>query len=77
MLFFLKARVYVAPGLLLLYGGDEVANAKTPTRRQRQIIQKRRLNSNNWLIQKNPPGELYIIHRVSGTKKLIKYSTKY
>jgi len=58
-------------------GGDEVANAKTPTRRQREIIQKRRLNSNNWLIQKNPPGELYIIHRVSGTKKLIKYSTKY
>jgi len=54
-----------------------MANAKTPTRKQREIIQKRRLNSNNWLIQKNPPGELYIIHRVSGTKKLIKYSTKY
>lgn len=53
-----------------------MANAKTPTRRQRQILKKRRLNTDNWLVQKNPPGELYIIHRVSGTKKLIKYSTK-
>lgn len=61
---------------LFFHGGEHMANAKTPTRRQRQIINKRRLNTDNWLVQKNPPGELYIIHKLSGSKKLIKYSTK-
>jgi len=50
-----------------------MANAKTPTRRQRQVIKKYRLNSNNWLIQKNPPGELHIVHRISGSKRVIRY----
>jgi hypothetical protein len=50
-----------------------MANAKTPTRRQRQVIKKYRLNSDNWLIRKNPPGELYIVHRISGSKRVIRY----
>lgn len=51
-----------------------MANWKTPTRRQRSVIERYRLNSNNWLIQKNPPGELHLVHKVTGRKKVIRYA---
>lgn len=50
-----------------------MANGKTPTRRQKRAIRKHRLNTDNWLILKNPPGELHIMHRVSGSKRVIRY----
>lgn len=50
-----------------------MANGRTPTRKQRQVIKRNRLNSNNWLILKNPPGEMHLIHRVSGSKRVIRY----
>lgn len=47
-------------------------SGKNPTRRQKEIIAAKRLNPQNWLVQKNPPGELHIIHRLSGNAKIIK-----
>lgn len=50
-----------------------MASWKKPTRRQRVLIEKCRLNSNNWLIQKNPFGELHMVHKMTGRKKVIRY----
>lgn len=47
-------------------------SGKNPTRRQKEIIQSRRLNPQNWLVMKAPPGELHIVHRLSGSVKVIR-----
>lgn len=49
-------------------------NGKRPTRRQRMMMAKCRLNSNNWLVLKNPPGEMHIIHRQTSKKRVIRCS---
>lgn len=36
---------------------------KKPTRQQRVILKERRLNPDNWLVLKNPPGKLHIQNR--------------
>ncbi|MGS0763152.1 DUF6906 family protein [Syntrophomonas curvata] len=53
-----------------------MASGKTPTRRQREVIERYRLNSGNWLIRKNPPGEMHLIHRLTGRKRILFYSEK-
>lgn len=45
--------------------------AKKPTRVQKQLITKLRLNADNWLVGKNTAEGLCIIHRHTGTKKII------
>lgn len=50
-----------------------MANGRRPTRRQKETIKKFRLNSDNWLVQKSPPGELHLIHRFTSSKRVIKY----
>lgn len=50
-----------------------MCNGKRPTRRQRMLMEKHLLNSDNWLILKNPPGELYMVHRNTGKKRVVKY----
>lgn len=50
-----------------------MANGKTPTRRQREVIERYRLNSSNWLIRKNPPGEMHLIHKLTGRKRILRY----
>jgi len=44
---------------------------KRPTLRQKKAIAAMSLNPDNWLIAKAPPGELHLIHRFTGTKKVI------
>lgn len=50
-----------------------MANGKTPTRKQRKVIENCRLNSDNWLILKNPPGKLYIVNKNTRKKRVINY----
>jgi len=44
---------------------------KKPTLRQKKAMQALRLNPDNWLVEKAPPGELHLIHRFTGTRKVI------
>lgn len=44
---------------------------KRPTRRQASLIKSYGLNSDNWLIVKNLPGELHISHRETGSKRVL------
>jgi|HigsolmetaGSP12D_1036236.scaffolds.fasta_scaffold00847_11 hypothetical protein len=46
-------------------------SGKRPTRRQKQAIKWAKLNPDNWLIVKNLPDELHIVHRETGTLKII------
>ncbi len=50
-----------------------MGRGKNPTRKQRELIKKNRLNSNNWLVIKCPPGELHIVHRFTNSKRVIRY----
>jgi len=44
---------------------------KNPTLKQKKAIAAVRLNPENWLVAKAPPGELHLIHRHTGTRKVI------
>ena len=44
---------------------------KKPTLRQKKLIKSVGLNPENWLVAKSPPGELHLIHRHTGTKRVI------
>ncbi|MCT8138616.1 hypothetical protein H1D32_13215 [Anaerobacillus sp. CMMVII] len=46
-------------------------SGKKPTKRQKIAIKEARLNPDNWLIVKNLPDCLHIVHRESGTIKRI------
>ncbi len=46
-------------------------NGKRPTRKQKIAIRERGLNPDNWLVSKAPPGELHLVHRYTGTKRII------
>ncbi|WP_083838533.1 DUF6906 family protein [Desulfitobacterium dehalogenans] len=41
-------------------------HGKSPTRRQKELIEAHRLNADSWLVTKNTPTEMEIVHRVSG-----------
>ena len=45
---------------------------RKPTREQRNIIQSKRLNPENWMIERNTPEELVLVHRYSNKTKTIK-----
>jgi hypothetical protein len=44
-------------------------HGRNPTRRQKELIKKARLNVENWLVAKAPTGELHLIHRLSGEER--------
>ncbi|KJS85137.1 MAG: hypothetical protein JM58_09160 [Peptococcaceae bacterium BICA1-8] len=46
-------------------------NGKSPTRKQRQQIQKKGLNPLNWLISKNLPQELHLVHRHTNKARVL------
>jgi len=46
-------------------------SGRNPTRRQKELLKKYGKNPDNWLVIKNPPGELHIIHRNTGTQKIL------
>lgn len=49
----------------------EMKNGKKPTKRQKEIIKQARLNPDNWLVVKNLPDELHIVHRETGRQRVI------
>lgn len=44
---------------------------KKPTMKQKLAMQAVRLNPDNWLVEKAPPGELHLVHRYTGTMRII------
>ncbi|KEF40450.1 hypothetical protein M670_00476 [Schinkia azotoformans MEV2011] len=42
-----------------------------PTKRQKIAIQAARLNCNNWLVYKNTNSQLHLVHRETGTTRVI------
>ena len=38
-------------------------NGKKPTRNQRMFIRSKRLNPENWLVVKDTPSEMVLVHR--------------
>lgn len=44
---------------------------KKPTREQRKFIEKWRLSSNDWLVQKDTPDLMQLVHRYSDTRKVL------
>ncbi|WP_206458892.1 DUF6906 family protein [Anaerovorax sp. IOR16] len=47
-------------------------HGKKPTRRQKELIQDKKLNPNNWLVVKDSQEVFEIVHKLSG--KLRSYS---
>jgi hypothetical protein len=53
-------------------GGVSVKNGKRPTREQRKLMEKWKLNSKDWLVVKDEPTQMTLVHRyVSSTMKVI------
>lgn len=46
-------------------------NGKNPTRKQKEIIKKARLNPNNWLVVKSLDKRMYLVNRETKRQKLI------
>jgi len=48
--------------------------AKKPTRKQKELIERWRLNPDNWLVTRNllHLGELHVEHRHTGRERVIK-----
>lgn len=46
-------------------------NGKAPTRRQKQAMVTSGLNPNHWLVYKKKSDYLHIVHRETGTTKMI------
>lgn len=46
-------------------------NPKRPTRKQKQLLARRRLNPDEWLVTKTPPGELHLVHRYTGRERVL------
>lgn len=48
---------------------------KTPNKKQKIFIKSKKLNPNNWLIERNTEEEMVLIHKVSEKEKRIKKYT--
>lgn len=46
-------------------------NGKKPTRRQKILIRKARLNLENWLVLREDDKYLYLLHRISGNSRRV------
>lgn len=46
-------------------------SGKKPTREQRKFIQKMGLNAENWLVSKDTPEMMLLVHRYTNTTKEI------
>ena len=46
-------------------------NPKKPTREQRKFIQKNGLNAENWLVSKDTPTEMLLVHRYASATRTI------
>lgn len=51
--------------------GNEDMNGKKPTREQRKLISENGLYAADWLVTKNTPTEMHLVHRYGDKKKII------
>lgn len=51
-------------------------HGKRPTVRQKKLMTEWHLNYENWLVVKDTPGEMVIVHRVTNRQRVIKKETK-
>lgn len=59
-------------------GGKRVKHGKAPTVRQKKLIADAGLNYDNWLVERDLPTDMIIIHRLTGSGyKLIKEDGQY
>lgn len=54
-------------------GGVEMKNGKRPNVRQAKLLQSVGLDHKAWLISKDTPKEVEIVHRESGEVKIVKW----
>ena len=53
--------------------GDSMKHGVKPTVAQRKLMQKWKLDSSMWLVVKDTPTEMYLVHRhFENTKKIIR-----
>ena len=51
---------------------------RKPTREQRKFIQSKRLNPDNWMIERDTPEQMVLVHKhFEGKKKIIPKGVKY
>ena len=51
---------------------------KKPTREQRKLIQSKRLNPDNWMIERDTPEQMVLVHKhFEGKKRIISKGVKY
>lgn len=51
---------------------------KKPTREQRKFIQSKRLNPDNWMIERDTPEKMVLVHKYfDGKKRIIPKGAKY
>lgn len=48
-----------------------------PTREQRKFIASKGINAENWLIAKDTPKEMLLVHRLTNATKTINKESKY
>lgn len=46
-------------------------NGKVPTKKQKESMRKAGLDPKNWLVTKNPTGELHLVHRETSKKRVV------
>ena len=49
---------------------------KKPTREQKKLIQKGKLNPADWMVERDTTEEMVLVHRHSGQKKIIQKGAK-
>lgn len=51
---------------------------RKPTREQRKLIQSKRLNPDNWMIERDTPAQMVLVHKhFDGKKRTIPKGEKY
>jgi len=51
-----------------------VKQGKNPTRKQKALMARAKLNPDNWLVVKNLPDSLHLEHRITGRARVLKAS---
>lgn len=46
-------------------------NPKRPTRRQKEQIEQRKLNPENWFVERDTVGELVLINKQTGKQRIL------
>lgn len=50
---------------------------RKPTREQRKLIQAKRLNVDNWMVERDTPTEMVLVHKHFDKKRIIPKGVKY